>query len=235
MKRFAWFLALTIALTSTMAFCAKEKREKKARGPKRAKSSLRGEYAIMAKMLELTDAQKTDLAAKIAACAAEAKKWREDNADKLADIKKKQAEARKNKDKDAMKNIAAESKALRAEEAKLKGAAIAAAKSILTPEQKAKWDGFTVYRSVIGRLKKAKLTDEQDAKVREICTTKAPGIISAEGKAKGKAYKELSTSIIDTVLTADQKASLTAKRERPTPKDRDKNKPRKGKKNKPEV
>ena len=91
-----------IALTSATAFCAKEK---KARG---GKGGLRGEYAIMAKTLELTDAQKTDLAAKVKACAEEAKTWREANADKLADIKKKQAEARKAKDKDAMKKIAEE-------------------------------------------------------------------------------------------------------------------------------
>jgi len=234
MKRFAWFLVLTIALTSTTAFCAKEK---KAKGNKGAKSSLRGEYAIMVKICELTDAQKTDLAAKVTACAAEAKTWREANADKLADIKKKSDDAKKAKDKDAMKAVATASKELRAEETKLKGAAAAAARSILTDEQKVKWNGFIVYRSVIGRLKKAEVTEAQDAQIRTLCTTKAPAITAADGKEKSKAYKELSTTIIDTVLTADQKAKLTAKREKPAPKDKkdgDK-KPRKGKKDTPEV
>jgi len=64
MKRFAWLLVLTIALTSTTAFCAKERKE---RG-KKGKGGLRGEYAIMAKILDLTDTQKTDLAAKVTAC-----------------------------------------------------------------------------------------------------------------------------------------------------------------------
>ena len=224
MKRFAWFMIVTLALTSTTAFCAKEKKDR-GRG-KGGKSGLKGEYAIMANMLEFSDAQKTELTAKLTACDDEVKKWRQANADKLADIKKKQAQAKEDKNKEAMKQIAKESKGLRAEEAKLRGAAIAAAKALLTPEQKAKWDAFTVYRGVIGRLKRAELTEEQDAKVREICAAKAARIVAAEGKAKGKAYKELSTSIIDSVLTAEQKAKLTAK---PT------KKPRKDKKGAPEA
>ena len=232
MKRLAVVLVLAVAMASTTALCAKK--EKKAKGPK----GLRGEYAIMAKVLEFTDAQKTQLAAALTACADEAKKWKEANADKLAEIKKQQAEARKNKDKDAMKKLATESKALRAEEAKFKGKPIAAAKALLTPDQKAKWDGFTVYRQVMRRLKKAGLTDEQDAKVRQICTAKAAEILEADKKAQGKAYKELTTAIIDSVLTAEQKAKLTAKPPKKNPADKkpkpDK-KPRKGKKDKPEV
>ena len=232
MKRLAVVLVLAVAMASTTALCAKK--EKKAKGPQ----GLRGEYAIMAKVLEFTEDQKTQLGTALTACATEAKTWRETNADKLAEIKKQQAEARKNKDKDAMKKVAEQSKALRDEEAKIKGKSIAAAKALLTPEQKAKWDGFTVYRMAMRRIKKAELTDEQDAKVRQICTAKAAEILGAEKKAQGKAYKELTTAIIDSVLTAEQKAKLTAKPAKKDPADKkpkpDK-KPRKDKKAKPEV
>ncbi len=226
MKRLAVMLVLAVAMTSTTALCAKK--EKKAKGPK----GLRGEYAIMAKVLNFTEAQKTQLAATLTACADEAKTWREANAEKLAEIKKQQAEAKKNKDKDAMKKIAEQSKALRAEEAKIKGKSIAAAKALLTADQKTKWDGFVVYRQIMRRLKKAELTDEQDKKVREMCQAKAAGILGAEKKAQSKAYRELGTAIIESVLTAEQKAKLTAKPPKKDPADK---KPRKGKKDKPEV
>ena len=88
MKRIALFLIVAVALTSTVALGAKEKK-----GRSKGKGGLRGEYATMAKVLELTAAQKAELTEKVAACNAEAKKWREDNAEKLAAFKKRAAEA----------------------------------------------------------------------------------------------------------------------------------------------
>jgi len=240
MKRIVWLLVLAVALGALSdpiqakpkkegAAGAKAKREKKPRGNK---GGLRGEYAIMAKVLNFTDAQKTELAAKLKACAEAAKKWQEANAEKFAELKKQQAEARKNKDNDAKKRIAAQSKALRAEAAKIKGAAIAAAKALLTPEQKEQWAGFTVYRQIMRRFKKAELTDEQDKKVREMCNAKAKDIPEDDKKARGRAYKELTTAITESVLTAEQKAKLTAKKPKKDPADKPKREPRKGKKKK---
>ena len=245
MKRIVWLLVLGIALVTVGAPVqakkndgaagAKPKRERKPRGDKKGgKGGLKGEYAIMASELKFTDAQKADLAEKLKACAENAKKWRTDNADKLADIKKKQAEARKNKDKDAMKKIAADSKALRDEEMKIRNSAVDAAKAILTDEQKVQWAGFMVYRQVMRKFKKAELTDEQNKKVRDLCNAKAKDIPEDDKKARGRAYKELSDSITNDVLTADQKAKLTAKTPKKDPADK-KKKPRKGKKDKPEV
>ena len=246
MKRIAWLLALAVALAVVSvpiqakpkkegAAGAKPKREKKPGGNKGAKGGLKGEYAMMVKILNLTDAQKTELADKLKACAKEAKTWRETNADKLAEIKKQQAEARKNKDKDAMKKVAEQSKDLRAEEAKNRGAAIAAVKSILTPEQQQQWAGFTVYQQIMGRFKKAELTDDQDKKVRDICNAKAKDIPEGDKKAQSRAMKELSTSIIESVLTAEQKEKVAAKgggKAKKEPGDKPKKEPRKGKKKK---
>ena len=125
MKRFAWVMIVTLALTSTMAFCAKEKK-----GRDKNKGGLKGEYAIMASVLAFSGAQKTELAAKLATCAEKAKKWREANADKIADIKERQAKAKEDKDREAAKKIAEEARALRAEETKIRGAAIEAAKAL---------------------------------------------------------------------------------------------------------
>ena len=247
MKRIVWLLVFAVALMATGAPVqakkqdgaggAKPKREKKPRGDKKGgKGGLRGEYAIMASTLKFTDAQKAELADKLKACAEASKKWREDNKDKLAEIKKQQAEARKNKDKDAMKKVAEQSKELRAEEAKIRGAAVAAAKAVLTDEQKQQWAGFMVYRQVMRKFKKAELTEEQDKKVREMCDAKAKDIPEDDKKARGQAYKALSTAITDSILTADQKAKLTAQRPKKEPRDKkapgDKKKPRKGKKDK---
>ena len=251
MKRIAWLLVLAVALTAMNAPIQakakkegaagakakrdKPKREKKPRGNKGDKGGLRGEHAMMAKVLNLTDTQKAQLAEKLKACAEETKKWREANADKLAEIKKQQAEAKKNKDKDAMKKIAAQSKELRAEEAKNRGAATAAAMSILTPEQKAQWAGFALYRQVVGKFKKVELTDEQDKKVRDMCNATAKDLPEDDKKARGKAYKELTTSIIESILTAEQKTKMTAKgggKPKKERGDKPKKEPRKGKKKK---
>ena len=237
MKRIVWLLVLAVGLAALSApIQAKPKKEgaagdkpERRRKDRGAKSGLRGEYAIMVKVLNFTDTQKTELAAKLKACAENAKKWREDNADKTAELKKQQVEARKNKDKDAMKRLGRQSKALRAEEVKLRGAAIAAAKAILTPAQKQQWAGFIVYRDVMRRIKRAGLTDEQDKKVREMCNAKAKDIPADDKRARGKALKGLTATIIEAVLTPEQKEKLTAKRN-PDPK-----KPRKGRKPKGEA
>lgn len=235
MKRIVWLLVLVVAMTAVSSPLQAAK-EKKAKRGKRAKSGLRGEYAVMASVLKFTDAQKTQLAEKLKVCAAEAKAWSEANADKLAEIKKQQAEARKNKDKDAMRKIAADSKALRAQGAAIKAKSIAAARAILTPAQKQQWAGFTVYRSIMRRFKRVGLTEDQDRKVRELCNAKAKDIPADDKKAAGRAYRELSAAITDSILTPEQKAKLTAKaprkpRDKKAPGD-DKNKPRRGRKDK---
>ena len=223
MKYVAWLLVLAVALTALNApVQARPEKERKGdkraakerKGDKGAKSDSPGEYAVMAKVLNFTDAQKAELVETLKACAADARGRQEINARRLAWLNEKLAEAKKNKNEDAMTEILEKFKALRAEEAKARDVATAVVMEILTPEQKRQWAGYNVYRQIIPRFKRIVLTDEQDKKVRDMCTAKAKDIPAADAKARAEAYEALTAAIIESVLTAEQKETITGKSSR---------------------
>ena len=105
-----WLLCVLMALTLTAGSALaqdadKPKRKKPAREKKvrvkKPKSALRGEYAIMASELKLTDEQKAKLIEVVKAQGAA----RKAKAAEAAPIKKELAEARKAKNKDKVKRF----------------------------------------------------------------------------------------------------------------------------------
>ena len=218
MKRSVWLLILAVALgTLNAPVQAKSRREKERRGDRGAESGSPDEYAIMAKVLNLTDSEKADLAEVIKACAADATRQQKVRAYKLAELQKQLAEARKNKDKDAYGRIVEQFKALRTEEVEDRDDTMAAVTRLLTPEQKQRWAGFNVYRQIMPRFKRAQLTDEQDKKVRDMCNAKGTDILAKDAKARAEAYEALAAAITESVLTAEQKALMAGTADTGTP------------------
>ena len=229
-----WLLCVLMALTLTAgsALAAKDGAKPKKKRPdrvkkervKKPKSALRGEYAIMASELKLTQEQQAKFVETIKA-QSEAKKAL---VEKAAPIKKELAEARKAKDKDKVKELGAKLKELQGDPKADKAAIMA----LLSDEQKAAWAGFELYRNALRKFGKAKLTDDQKKAARDICTT-SDVKLTGDRKADAAALKALTEKISTNVLTDEQRTAMApkpkVKKDKPAgdkkPRDRKKNKP----------
>ena len=223
-------MALTLAAGSALAVDGdkpnkkkKPARERKVR-VKKPKSALHGEYAIMASELKLTDEQKTKFIETVKA-QSEARKAL---AEKAAPIKKEMAEARKAKDKEKCKELAAKLKELHGDSKADKAAIMA----ILSDEQKAAWAGFEVYRNALRKFGRAKLTDDQKKAIRDICT-KGDVKLTGDKKADSAALKGLIEKISADVLTDEQRKAMAPKPKEKRDKPVREKKPRERKKKKP--
>jgi len=231
-KKFNWLLCMLMAAAllggtalAKEADPGKKKRERPARPKKdrrkKPKSGLRGEYAIMASELKLTDDQKAKLT-EIIKAQAEARKA---NAPKAAELRKQIAEAKKAGDKPKVKELMAKAKELRGDPKANREKVMA----ILTDEQKAQWASFSVYRNVCRKFGRAKLTDDQKKAIRALC---ADAKLTGDRKADSAAMKSLTKKITADILTAEQRESMTKKKPPRDKKDK-KDKPPRNKKPRP--
>jgi len=210
MRKTTWLvpalaLAVLIAAPALLAEEAKAPKEGKTKAAAKETSGLRGEYAIMASELKLTDGQKADLAAKVKAKEEALSAWESANGEKLKAAQETIKKARESGDKQGGEKAAAELKTLRTAMEKIQTDAAAAIRAILTPEQQQAWEGFSLYRQAMARYKKADLTEDQQKKIRELCN--AAGKEVAGGKAKDEVRKTLDKDIA-AVLTPAQKEAL---------------------------
>jgi Spy/CpxP family protein refolding chaperone len=187
------------------------KAEKAAKEPKAEKSALRGEYAIMASVCQMTDAQKAQLEAVVKAKIDAVATWEEANKAKLEDLEKQEADAKEKGDKEALKRIGEEVKALWEQQLSvLEAEHRAKIAAILTPEQRAMWEGFKLYRGLMHRYAKAELDEGQKAKIRGLANEAAKKMLAVAGagkeaeEAKNKIEQELKASVENEVLTTDQ-------------------------------
>jgi len=211
MKLSKWLLCVMVALTFTAGSVlakdggkgkkAKPAGAKKAR-VKKPKSPFRGEYAIMASLLKMTDAQKAQLTEILKAQGASKKA----SAEAAKPIKIQLAAAKKAGDKAKVKELNAKLKALRGDPKASKAKVIA----ILTPEQKAEWAKFGLYRRVCSKFGRAKLTDDQKTTVRDMCA-KSDVKTTGDKKADAAAMKGLTDKIAADVLTDAQREAIKPK------------------------
>ena len=223
MKRFALVLCglavLTLACPTMAAKDDKKAADKagKKKEGKGGKGALRGYYAIMSSVLELSDEQKAQLTEKIKARAAALKAWDEDEkGQKLAELLTKAKDA----DKDAAKEIRKEAAALRKERVELEASHKAKIMDVLTDEQKTKWEGHLLYTQMMRQFKKVGPTEEQEGKIRALCAAKAADAQAADDDAKAlrTIRTDLAAAITKDILTDEQRTKLTAKKEKPAPK-----------------
>jgi len=229
-KKLNWLLCvlMAVALTGSAVFAEqadpagkkkkKPNRVRKQRPPRKRKAKgLRGEYAIMASELKLTDEQQKQLL-EIVKARAEARKAKNAEA---AELKKQYNEAKKAKDKAKANELRAKLKALRGDP-KADRAKILA---ILTDEQKAQWSVFQLYRNVCRKFGRAKLTDDQKTAIRALCAKDASKL-TGDRKADAAVMKSLAKRISADILTDEQREAMTKKR----PPRRKKDKPAREKK-----
>jgi len=181
--------------------------------PKPASTELKGEYAIMAAELKLTDEQKAKLDGIIKTHKAALEAWMKDKGPKLKELQKSLGELRKagKKDDPKVKELQDQIKPLTDEQAKMREAQQTEVMSILTDEQKAAWKVFKLYTGQCNRYRKAELTDDQKTKVKELCAAAVKDMGDGKDrKAVAEADKKLQAGIL-ALLSADQKAKMEKK------------------------
>lgn len=185
---------------------------------KAGKAKLRGEWAIMASELKLGDEQKAKLTEAVTAVETARSDWNKANGAKLEELNKAQKAARDANDKTKAKEISDQITALKVEQTKAIAAAEAKIQDVLTPEQKAQWQGFVVYRNLLSRFRKAELTDEQKTKVKAVAAEGAKQMATAgDAKAKSALSKSLEKQVTE-LLTPEQVAKMKAPAPKKEPK-----------------
>jgi len=205
----------------------KAKKVKKARKAKA--SALRGEYGIMASVLKFDDAQKAKLIEVVKANKTAEQEWAASaDGQKMQELSKAYAEARKGDDKEKAKSLSTQLKALKESRAKLATAGKERVMAVLSDEQKTAWAAFGLQRTAMRRYKRLNLTEDQLKQVTELCAEAVKNRpAGTDRKALAAANKKLMGDIAEKVLTDAQREELKKPVEK-QPRDKKGEKPAKG-------
>lgn len=218
MKRFA--LVVVLAVLAGSALAAREG------GRRRGRQPAESLFDRLVRECKLTEKQQADVKAKIKARDEALAKWDEANAQKVEAAEAAAKDARDKKDDDARKKASGELRELRTARDQSAAEATAAVFTVLTAKQKAAWAGHELYESVVGRYRRADLSDQQLAKVKSACTLAAKeiGEIDDDDHKANKAKRDITNKIrwgIDVfVLTDEQREALGKPPERRGGKDK---------------
>jgi len=171
----------------------KKDRPERKRRPRKRGSALRGQWALMVKELELTDEQKAKVEEILKAQAEARTAWKKDKGAQYRELAQAMAEARKDKNAEAAKELSEQIAELRKEQEAIAAKEKADVMAILTPEQKANWPRARFTSQLLTVFARARLTGEQQAKVRalakdawEMLTDEQRAAMQRTGRAKAK-------------------------------------------------
>ncbi len=200
---------------------AKKRSKNKGEQARKGKQRKRGRHAVF-KELDLTGDQKT----KIKSLLAENREQRKELAQQRKGIQEKMKAAKKDGNKEKLKEIQKEMKGCGAKAAELDKKEETAILAVLKPEQRARWHKLKIYEDLLKRLKKAKLADDQKQKIKDICLASTEDISPA---TKKKIINKILNTIREEVLNDEQKDKIGGRKGRGN---KDGDKPRKEKKGK---
>jgi len=184
------------------------------RGRRRGREPEESLFDQLVRECKLTAKQQADAKAKVKARDAVLAAWDKANAEKMQAAEAAAKEARAGSDADARKKTSGELKALRTAREESAAEASRAVLAILTPEQKAAWDAYQLYRSIAARYRRAELTEEQLAKIKAGCAIAAKelGEIGEDDPKAKRAEREITNKlrwgIHAFVLTPEQREAL---------------------------
>ncbi|MHB0936404.1 MAG: hypothetical protein ACYDCO_28030 [Armatimonadota bacterium] len=177
------------------------------------KSALRGEWAIMVKECNLTADQQAKLEEKTKAMNAAVAEWDAQHKAQTDKLKADITAAKEAKDKAKLKELNAQKRALDAERAGLTQQHRKGIMELLTPEQKTAWAVYQLQQDVLNKFKKAKLTEEQIAKIKPLCTATQQELAKLgadDAKGRKALMDKLFTDVEQQILTAEQRALIVA-------------------------
>ena len=210
LKGFALGVGLAVLVAATVEAAERGGRRGRGREPEQS------QFDLMVGECKLTGDQQTALKAKVKAKDDAVAAWDKANAEKIKAAEDAVQAARSGGDADAKRKAGAAMRALNTERAAATADADAAMLTVLTAEQKAKWQAFQLYQTVMKRFRKVELTDEQTAKVKAACGAACKELGAVEGDADDKAARKVKSAIDgklrwaieNVILTAEQRASV---------------------------
>ena len=207
--RFLTGFAVLIVLVSG-ASAARE--GKKGRGAKEPTKSV---CEIMVEELKIGGDQKAQLEAKFKAVEEAGAAWDKTNAEKIK-AAEEAAAAAKGGDADAKKKASTAKRELSSARAESLVDAEAAVLTVLTDEQKAAWEGYTLYETTVKRYRRTEFTEDQQAKIKAACAiaAKQQAAEEAEGAKKkkgGSVTDKLKWAIEAVIMTPEQRQAIPAR------------------------
>ena len=205
--------ALAVLIAATVEAGERGGRRGRGREPEQS------QFDLMVSECKLTDEQQTALKGKAKARDDALAAWNTANAEKVEAAEAAAKAARSGTDASAKKQAGAAVRALATERAAATAAADAAMLTVLTAEQKAKWQAFQLYQTVMKRFRKVELTDAQTAKVKAACGAACKELGAVEGDADDKAARKVKSAvdgklrwaIENVILTPEQRAATARK------------------------
>lgn len=167
-------------------------------------------YSTFAEIVGVTPAQEPAMARILAELDGKLKNWDAANRPKIAALDAQLAEARKGSNIQAQCAIFNTKHALKAERAKLAGPYMAKLVALLTPAQRALWEGDVLFRQMIKAFAPFRLDPAQVDKIRTRCGVagKAIAALPAAGRTAkaAKVRADLRHDIVHEVFTDQQHA-----------------------------
>lgn len=182
------------------------------------KPALYGEFAQMVKELKLTGEQADRVTARARQLAADLNEWDAKNKETIDKLAAELKAAREAKDKMAVKQANANMAAARVGRVAIDSAGRKEILALLTPEQQQAWKLYQFQTAVLKRFTRAKLTNEQTAKVNtmsEAALKEIEALPATDRKGRTQLQVKLLSAIETDVLTDEQRAALTAPKPAP--------------------
>jgi Spy/CpxP family protein refolding chaperone len=175
MKKGFCFISIVLSLLAATSGAWAEAASREA-SPKPKKQGLAGEYALIAKEAGLSDEQIAKLTELVQA-----------NKEQLIAAEKRHKEAKTaldaakaKKDEQAIAAAKAEVQASAEDKNQLREKLQKEIQDLLTPQQKAKWEAFMLYRSLAKKLAKANLSDAQKEQLRKLAASAGEELAKAK-------------------------------------------------------
>lgn len=185
-------------------------------------------FDAMDSQLKLTAEQKTKITKQTASAEAVMAAWDKTNAEPREAIEAELAQARGNKDSEAMEAAGAKLSALQAERGKVADGERAKVEALLTPEQKEAWSAYKLYAGTMAAFPQLSLDLDQIEKIRSLAAAAKEVDQAADAAAAAGARKKLLDTVVAEVLTQAQRDRLSGKKPEKARKGDKAAKPRKG-------
>lgn len=175
--------------------------------------SLRDLFDAMDSQLKLTAEQKMKIRKQVASAEAVLAAWDKANAGSREAGEAELAQARGDKDAEAIEAAGAKVRALQAERDKVADAERAKAEALLTPEQQEAWSAYNLYAGTMAAFPQLSLDLDQIEKIRSLTAAAAKEVDqAADAAARAAAKKKLLETVVAEVLTQAQRDRLSGKK-----------------------
>lgn len=191
--------------------------EKAEAAEKSAAPELTGEYATMALEVNLAKKQQKQIAQTVAEANKTLAEWREANKAKIEAANAALTQARQAGDRQALQQALVEAQPLFRERQRLQQTYHKKVMDTLTDEQRVKWVGFVLWRTLTSQAKSLALTAAQSDQARALSNTAAEKLLvlpkgeeatQADAQTAHNIQQELVKNFIEDILTDPQRKAL---------------------------